>query len=460
MSKIEGAKYVTPRSTEALEPPAKNADARTERARSNAELQKAAAQSSRDDARTLAKTDEARGLIAKGNSPSGPTAKGASVGARFVSAAEQLQLGAQPMFPQIKQSDLAVLAGGTASTWTSFDGLSWSELKSISFLVPKGEALQFVGTNGKTVKVPGPTEISADAMWHWSQNSPSSFRQAFKGLLGRQARLNPENGELEFNPFLVEARSEWVSGSQAQTHKEIEEQAAREERLTATDQDGGRQHENDGDGDQDDKNNAGSDASEPLTVENQGTRQGLRHLVVLTQDASQFLPKVPQDYGSAVRGTILPDMQSIGQALMSGSAAMSSTATTATGTSTQSGGSSLSDIFNNPGMSIEDKIFMFMLTMSDDYEKKLRDKMDETAKQEQTEAEREAAEAASDSASSSSPGTVVTDSAGTATDGKSSTVMMQEVQILMQKWKQVTEMTSNLMKTLHDMAMTPIRNLR
>ena len=43
---------------------------------------------------------------------------------------------------------------------------------------------------------------------------------------------------------------------------------------------------------------------------------------------------------------------------------------------------------------------------------------------------------------------------------KSSTVLMQEVQMLMHKWKQVNELMSNLMKAMHDMAMTPIRNLR
>ena len=43
---------------------------------------------------------------------------------------------------------------------------------------------------------------------------------------------------------------------------------------------------------------------------------------------------------------------------------------------------------------------------------------------------------------------------------KSSTVLMQEVQMLMHKWKQLNEMLSNLMKSLHDMAMTPIRNMR
>ena len=37
---------------------------------------------------------------------------------------------------------------------------------------------------------------------------------------------------------------------------------------------------------------------------------------------------------------------------------------------------------------------------------------------------------------------------------------MQKVQMLMHKWKQLNEMLSNLMKAMHDMAMTPIRNVR
>ena len=39
-------------------------------------------------------------------------------------------------------------------------------------------------------------------------------------------------------------------------------------------------------------------------------------------------------------------------------------------------------------------------------------------------------------------------------------MLMNEVQLLMQKWKQINEMVSNLLKNMHDMNMTPIRNLR
>jgi len=38
--------------------------------------------------------------------------------------------------------------------------------------------------------------------------------------------------------------------------------------------------------------------------------------------------------------------------------------------------------------------------------------------------------------------------------------LLQEVQILMQNWKMITDMSSNLSKTLHEMAMTAVRNIR
>ena len=37
---------------------------------------------------------------------------------------------------------------------------------------------------------------------------------------------------------------------------------------------------------------------------------------------------------------------------------------------------------------------------------------------------------------------------------------MQEVQILVQNWKMITDMTSNLSKSLHEMAMTAVHNIR
>lgn len=152
---------------------------------------------------------------------------------------------------------------------------------------------------------------------------------------------------------------------------------------------------------------------------------------------------------------------------------------------------SLISMCNNPGMPIEDLIAMFMAQMSDTYEQKLRQKMEETARAEKREQERTREKDAGDmkaglvssigSLAAIVPGWGTAIAAGSqavssfmrqSTDAKlaiadaaggytkSSTILMQEIQILMNKWKQTTELLSNLSKSLHDMAMTPIRNLR
>jgi hypothetical protein len=137
----------------------------------------------------------------------------------------------------------------------------------------------------------------------------------------------------------------------------------------------------------------------------------------------------------------------------------------------------LISMINNPGIPIEDLIFLFMAHMADKYDKRLREKMEETAQAEKRERDRERKQ---DQArmlggiASLVPGVGsligsaiqmgvneqirVQDALNGST--KSSTILMQEVQILMQKWKQINEMLSNLSKSLHEMAMTPIRNLR
>ena len=138
---------------------------------------------------------------------------------------------------------------------------------------------------------------------------------------------------------------------------------------------------------------------------------------------------------------------------------------------------SMIGMIHNPGIPIEDLIFLFMAYMGDKYEQKLRDKMEEAAIAEKREREREREQ---DKArmlggiASLVPG--VGPLIGSAIEmgvneklrikdalngsAKSSTVLMQEVQMLMHKWKQMNEMLSNLMKAMHDMAMTPIRNMR
>ncbi|MBI5509371.1 MAG: hypothetical protein HY903_11520 [Deltaproteobacteria bacterium] len=152
---------------------------------------------------------------------------------------------------------------------------------------------------------------------------------------------------------------------------------------------------------------------------------------------------------------------------------------------------SLIAMCNNPGIPIEDLIAMFMAQMADTYENKLREKLEETARAEKRENEREREKDQGRMVSSSisalgsmaaiipGVGTGVamaaqaggmfynqyTDAKIAAKDAagghtKSSTILMQEVQILMNTWKQVNELLSNLAKTMNDMAMTPIRNLR
>ena len=135
-------------------------------------------------------------------------------------------------------------------------------------------------------------------------------------------------------------------------------------------------------------------------------------------------------------------------------------------------------MINNPGIPIEDLIFMFMAYMADKYEKKLREKMEETALAEKKERRRQRimdeAKMLGGIASAVPLGIGRVIGAGIemvaaegirihdALDGnmKSSTLLMQEVQMLMHKWQRLNELLSNLLKVLHDMAMVPIRNVR
>ena len=151
--------------------------------------------------------------------------------------------------------------------------------------------------------------------------------------------------------------------------------------------------------------------------------------------------------------------------------------------------SGMISMINNPGIPIEDLLFLFMAYMGDKYDKKLREKMEETAlaerRAEQREMEMDRANMLGGMVSSMGGGmlsfinpvfgmgaqmaggmitqglkqqSAMKDAAGGYT--KSTTMLMNEVQLLMQKWKQINEMVSNLLKNLHDMNMTPIRNLR
>ncbi|MBI3179341.1 MAG: hypothetical protein HYZ27_06740 [Deltaproteobacteria bacterium] len=171
----------------------------------------------------------------------------------------------------------------------------------------------------------------------------------------------------------------------------------------------------------------------------------------------------------------------------------------------ESASDSLIAMTQNTGIPIEDLIGLFMAHMGDLYDQKLREKIEETARAEKREEHRTRVKDASDrevamtratggmagmlggalgmipvvgqvaavvGAGASLAANAKANMQAATTDAqlmmedavqghtKSSTILMQEVQILMNKWKQVNELFSNLIKSLHDMAMTPIRNLR
>ncbi len=143
------------------------------------------------------------------------------------------------------------------------------------------------------------------------------------------------------------------------------------------------------------------------------------------------------------------------------------------------------DMINNSSMSIEDLVFYFLSYMTGKYEQKLREKMEETALQEKLERRQQRRK---DEAQMKGGliggvlgmvpgvGTGVGNMVSTGMQmqaqkvndidtaingtGKSSTLLANEIQVLMNKWKQLTEMMSNIIKTMHEMAMTPIRNIR
>ncbi len=144
------------------------------------------------------------------------------------------------------------------------------------------------------------------------------------------------------------------------------------------------------------------------------------------------------------------------------------------------GDSNMIAMINSPGISIESLIYYFMAYMSDKYEDKLREKMEEVVIQEQRERRmqqrREAAEMIggilsiggvfNPAGQVASMGVKAFGEFVNGVDGalsgssKSTTVLMQEVQILIQNWKMIMDMTSNVSKTLHEMAMTAVRNIR
>ena len=153
----------------------------------------------------------------------------------------------------------------------------------------------------------------------------------------------------------------------------------------------------------------------------------------------------------------------------------------------------LISMINDKGMSIEDLIAYFMAYMSEKFEEKLREKMEETALAEKRERQRDLRKKEGETKSGLLTGVLTiaggaiggpagamigaqmgnmgaqymdqqrmqNDAMDSAINGetKSSTILMQEIQILTQKWKQVVELYSELSKMLHDMAMSVIRKI-
>ncbi|MEZ4271945.1 MAG: hypothetical protein R3C68_11105 [Myxococcota bacterium] len=137
---------------------------------------------------------------------------------------------------------------------------------------------------------------------------------------------------------------------------------------------------------------------------------------------------------------------------------------------------SMISMINNRAIPIEDMIFLFMAYMNDKYETKLREKMEEAAIAEKKERWREREKREADLLSAPLgliPGVGpiaqsvvqaytqekirIHDSLDGTT--KSSTMLMSEVQVLLNKWKNLHEAMANLIKALHDMARVPIRHL-
>ncbi len=137
------------------------------------------------------------------------------------------------------------------------------------------------------------------------------------------------------------------------------------------------------------------------------------------------------------------------------------------------------------GISIEQLLMYFMAIMGNQMEEKLRDKMKEAALNAQRIEDRQRRQEQVDGLTGMASGALgMLGPAGMAASQglsglarlgvqkanqvddavngrtKSDTIMMNEIQMIMQQWKQLMEMISNMSKSLHEMAMTPIRHLR
>jgi len=392
-----------------------------------------------DKGGTLSTAAKATQLVAKSSIGASANATGSTAGSRFVGAASQAQFGAEPVLPTFSSADLATAAAGTATAWTSLTSLGAAARGRLSFVVPEGQTLT-VAAGEKSTALSGPLELASETLGKWQQNAPRSFAKPFADLTGKETTLDATTGELTFNRDAVKQRGDWVGTDAQQAAKQQEalqqvlEHAVEDERQRQNQQQqGGRDDEED-----DDTEEAAAEAVSGL---HGGASVRPRRLVPVADNPEAFATPLPESYRAALESASLPTLESIGSSLTTqaslyatGKTEVVSSTSTSTSTSSSSS-SSILDILNDPSLSIEDKIALFMAAMSENYEQALEDKMEEAAAAEQAEA------------------------AGTTTSGKSSTILMQEVQILTQKWKQMTELSSTLLKTLHDTAMSIIRRI-
>jgi hypothetical protein len=97
------------------------------------------------------------------------------------------------------------------------------------------------------------------------------------------------------------------------------------------------------------------------------------------------------------------------------------------------------------------------------YNKELREKMEQWTLETELEDQANMGKPTLDTATAIRDGVKTTYQnylAATRSNSKSTTVCAAEVQILVQQWRSITDMTSSLSKDINDMAMTAVRTLR
>jgi hypothetical protein len=334
------------------------------------------------------------------------------VQARMLSSKTQLKsVGELAHLPGPRLADLVRSAAGAAASWKSFASMTTLERDGFSLGLRAGYTLALTGS-GRLV---GPTVVSLETVLAAQARDPQAFAASLSELESKALRRNPTSGELEFNPYLLEPRADW----------QTEEGRAADERDAKDGRGGGAEGE----------------ASDQRDEEDEELP-----LVALVDDPASEMPAVASSAAQALKLAVIPTSESVRQnAIGNFSAFVQSVSGGLENPGLQNpgpgggvpgqGGGLPGDVMHDPNMTIEELLMLFMMSAAQAYEDTLRGKM-----QEQVNAE--AAAAAGDG------------------KAKSAVVVANEVQFLMQQWKQMNDLVSNLSKTMHDMAMTPIRNLR